>query len=58
MQTGYSDSVCETKLEKKDEVMFGRMKKGISGVRTRERGKQEVGIIMRDQLWKCVKECK
>ena len=38
--------------------MFGRVKGRISGVRARERGKQGVGILIKNELWRYVKECK
>lgn len=48
-------AVCDTKLKERGEVMFGRMKE-TSGVMTRKRGKQGVGILKENKRWKCVKE--
>lgn len=50
-------AMCGAKLKEKNEVMFGRVKERISSVRAREKGKHGVEILMRNKLWKCLKEC-
>lgn len=44
--------------KKKGEIMFGRVKGRMLGVMARRKRKQGVGILIKNKLWRCVKECK
>ena len=48
--------LTETKLKGKGEINFGKFKGMYAGVSERVRARKGVAIVMREELWKCVRQ--
>lgn len=51
-------ALCKTKIKGKQEVIFLDIYEYVSGVNERVRAKEGVVVLIDDEMWECVEQCK